>query len=78
MTQCDAVRCFEKWIKKPGHIGKKSCLGILERGRLGNIAEIFLRVVCENVERNNNNNSPTAPLNAGGKFKFKKVISSPG
>ena len=37
MTQCDAVRCFEKWIKKPGHIGKKSSLGSLERGRLGSL-----------------------------------------
>ena len=38
----------------------------------------FEHFKCEHVERNNNNNRPTAPLNAGGKFKFKKVISSPG
>ena len=42
-------------------------------------AESFEHLLkCEHVERNNNNNRPTAPLNAGGKFKFKKVISSPG
>ena len=38
----------------------------------------FEHFKCEHVERNNNNGRPTAPLNAGGKFKFKKVISSPG
>ena len=41
-------------------------------------AESFEHFKGEHVERNNNNNRPTAPLNAGGKFKFKKVISSPG
>ena len=41
-------------------------------------AESFEHFKGEHVERNNNNTRPTAPLNAGGKFKFKKVISSPG